>query len=90
MDTLPGPRITRVVHIDIKSSSNSYPPTNPSDNLTVSIAPIISIINIAEAIRVSIPNKIAKPPITSSSAIGMNNSGGKLIDWKKPYPPDTS
>jgi hypothetical protein len=78
------------VHIDIKSSSNSYPPTNPSDNLTVSIAPIISIINIADAILVSIPNKIAKPPITSSSAIGINNSDGKLIDWKNPYPPDTS
>ena len=68
------------MHIDIKSSSNSYPPMNPLDSLAVSIAPIISIINNAEAILVSIPNKMAKPPITSNNAIGMNNSCGKLID----------
>ena len=80
MDIFLGPRITRAVHIDIKGSSNSYPPMNPLDNLAVSIAPIISIINNAEAILVNIPNKIAKPPITSSSPIGMNISGGKLID----------
>jgi len=56
------------------------PPINPLDNLAVTIAPIISIINNAEATLVNIPNKIAKPPITSRSAIGMNSSGGKLID----------
>jgi len=53
---------------------------NPLDNLAVTIAPIISIINNPEATLVSIPNKIAKPPITSRSAIGMKSSGGKLID----------
>jgi hypothetical protein len=68
------------MQIDIRSNSNSYPPINPLDNLAVTIAPIISIINNEEAILVSIPNKIAKPPMTSSRAIGRNNSGGKLID----------
>ena len=56
---------------------------NPFDNLAVTIAPIISITNNPEATLVSIPNKIDKPPITSRSAIGMNSSGGKLIDCEK-------
>jgi hypothetical protein len=64
--------------MDVRSNSNSYPPINPLDNLAVNIAPIISIINNAEAILVSIPNKIANPPMTSSSAIGRNNSGGQI------------
>ena len=53
---------------------------NPLDNLAVTIVPIISIINNPEATLVSIPNKIAKPPITSTRAIGMTSWGGKLID----------
>ena len=80
MDILPGPTRTRVMHIDIKSSSNSYPPTNPLDSLANTITPVISIMNNNEAILVNTPNNIAKPPITSRSAMGKNNSGGKLID----------
>ena len=34
----------------MRSSSNSYPPANSLDNLAVTIAPVISIINNAEAI----------------------------------------
>ena len=78
--------MTKDINIDIRSSSNSYPPINPLDNLTISIAPNISINNSAEAILVRIPSKIAKPPTTSRSAVGTNNSGGKFTDSKKPYP----
>ncbi len=53
--------MTSVMHIDINSSSNSYPPTKPFDNLTITITPIISITINAEAILVKMPNKIAKP-----------------------------
>ena len=80
IDIFPGPRITKVQQIDIRSNSNLYPPTNPLDNFAVTIAPIISMINKAEANLVSIPNNKAKPPITSRSPIGMNSSGGKLMD----------
>jgi len=68
------------MHIDINKSSNSYPPTNPLESLANTIAPVISIMNSSEAILVKTPNSMAKPPITSRSAMGKNNSEGKLID----------
>ena len=79
--------MTSVMHIDINSSSNSYPPTKPFDNLTITITPIISITINAEAILVKMPNKIAKPPIASKSAMGMNNSEGIPTGRKKLFPP---
>jgi len=47
------------MHIDIKSSSNSYPPTKPLESLANTIAPVISIMNNNEAILVNTPNNIA-------------------------------
>ena len=87
IEIFPGPMMTSDKHIAIRSSSNSHPPINPLDNLTVSIAPSISIINSTEAILVRIPSKISKPPITSWCAIGTNNSGVILQIERNRIPP---
>ena len=87
IEIFPGPMMTSDKHIAIRSSSNSYPPINPLDNLTVSIAPSISIISSTEAILVRIPSKIAKPPINSRCAIGTNNSGVNLQIERNRIPP---
>ena len=86
IEIFPGSMMTSDKHIVVRSSSN-YPPINPLDNLTVSIAPSISIINSTEAILVRIPRKIAKPPITSRCAIGTNNSGVNLQIERNRIPP---
>src|SRR5215211_2702507 len=59
IDTLPGPVNRRLIEIAINSRSNSYPPAKPLDNLTLSIAPIISIIKRPAVILVNIPTRRA-------------------------------
>ena len=78
----PGPVIKRLIQMAIISKSNSYPPTNPFDNLTCNVLPIISKTTKPAAILVKIPNKIAKPPATSSKAIKTARSGA-ILSWQR-------
>ena len=71
----------------INNDSNSYPSTNPSGNLTRTIAPIISIIKSAADILVTTPTSRNIPPITSKRPTGRASSGGSPILPKKPWVP---
>jgi hypothetical protein len=90
MDIRPGPVIKRLIQMAIISKSSSYPPTNPFDNLTCNVLPIISRTTKPAAILVKIPNKIANPPITSSKAIRTARHGGNPILAKKSSVPGIS
>lgn len=68
---------------DINNSSNSNPPTKPSDSLATVVAPIISIMNRIDAILVTNPTRRANLPITSNKPTGIASSGGKPIFPKK-------
>ena len=80
----PGPVINRLTDMAINNDSNSYPSTNPSGNLTRTIAPIISIIKSAADILVTTPTSRNIPPITSKRPTGRASSGGSPILPKKP------
>ncbi len=74
----------RLMQIDIINNSNSNPPTKPFDNLTCRAIPIISKIISPVAILVRMPVRIAIPPITSRSVIGIASSEGNPMLPKKP------
>ena len=70
--------------IATNSNSNSYPPTKPSDNFTIRVTAIISIMKSAAVILVKTPTRRNIPPITSSRPIGTTSSGGIPTLPKKP------
>lgn len=77
------PVINRLTDMAINNDSNSYPSTNPSGNLTRTIAPIISIIESAADILVTTPTSRNILPITSKRPTGRASSGGSPILPKK-------
>jgi hypothetical protein len=83
IDILPGPVNSKLIDTAINKNSSSYPPTNPFDILTRSVAPIVSIIKSAAVILVTTPTGRKIPPITSYRLIGIASSGERPILPKK-------